>query len=121
MFAIIFLAVWYTTSVTALDPNIVIAASNAIMAGTSVASSTMSAMAGLDYAVVCGIEVENWTKYPLSNPNVQVVGGAVVTPPTTILPGRKEAMVARKTSGTATGKIIFIRYLNINVELYHLI
>lgn len=43
--------------------------------------------------VVCGIQVENWTKFPLTNPNTTLEWGYLSSPATNIQPATREAMV----------------------------
>ncbi|KAH3770405.1 tereporin-Ca1-like [Dreissena polymorpha] len=79
------------------------AAAGVVSAGASLAGTTIQALTSLPYKVTMGMEVENWTKFGMVNPHVTVKSGAITTPPVPVLPGQKEAMVARKTSDTATG------------------
>ena len=79
------------------------AAAAAVSAGTSVAGTTMSALMADGYAVTCGIEIENWTKYVFGIPIAHVKGGTLSSPPVPILPAKKEVMISHKASGTATG------------------
>ena len=46
------------------------------------------------YRVNCGTEVENWTRFPLTSPHVEVSGGAIDIPPRAILPSKREAMAS---------------------------
>ena len=79
------------------------AAGAAISAGTSLVGTTLNGLMNDGYKVTCGIEIENWTRFPLTDAVVRVGAGAISVPPIAVLPGKKEAMVARKTSDTATG------------------
>jgi hypothetical protein len=45
------------------------------------------------YRVVCGIQVENWTKYPFSNPMTTLQWGYLSCPGTTVQPATREAIV----------------------------
>jgi len=45
------------------------------------------------YSVVCGIQVENWTKYTFSNPMTTLQWGYLSCPGTTIQPATRGAMV----------------------------
>ncbi|XP_060596453.1 tereporin-Ts1-like, partial [Ruditapes philippinarum] len=90
-------------SISATISAINSAAAAAVSAGTSVAGTTMSALMADGYAVTCGIEIENWTKYVLAFPIAHVKGGTLSSPPVTILPAKKEVMISHKASGTATG------------------
>ncbi|KAK3610789.1 hypothetical protein CHS0354_014047 [Potamilus streckersoni] len=64
-----------------------------------------------NYKINCGFQVENWTRFPLTNPVVKIFAGALSTPPGDILPSKREAMVARKTSDTATGTFGTVSWL----------
>ena len=73
-----------------------------IIAGTSVAGTTLQAVvSGIDYNVACGVEVANWTKYMLEDPCVSVNGGLIRTPPVHVLPGEKEIMVSIQQASNA--------------------
>ncbi|XP_069134457.1 tereporin-Ca1-like [Argopecten irradians] len=76
----------------------------AISAGSSLAGTTICAMtANVDLSVACGIETSNWTKYVLEKPIAYNDGERIKIPPSEILPGVKEAMLAHKTPICATG------------------
>lgn len=79
------------------------AAAAAISAGTSLAGTTMSGLMNNGYSVTCGIEIENWTRFPLTHPMSSIGGGYLSVPPQAVLPSKREAMVSHKNSGTATG------------------
>ncbi len=68
-----------------------------VIAGSSLTGTSMTALMGDGYSVTCGLTIENWTKWPLTNPYVIPGGGYVSTPPVPVLPGKKEAFVTRKT------------------------
>jgi len=53
------------------------------------------------YSVVVGFEIENWTKWTLTDPTIHLEGGYVAVPPTPISPGTKEIMITRKGNGWA--------------------
>ncbi|XP_045199084.2 tereporin-Ca1-like [Mercenaria mercenaria] len=89
--------------ISATIAGITSAAAAAVSAGTSVAGTTMSALMSDGYAVTCGIEVENWTKYAFTIPIAHVKGGTLSVPPIAILPAKREVMISHKASGTATG------------------
>nr|UYP38769.1 mytiporin 2 [Mytilus galloprovincialis] len=76
------------------------AASSAVISGGSLLGNLAGAPG---YAVVCTIEVENWTKYPLMLPEARNNGGIIKSPPVVVLPGQKEQFIAHKTGHTATG------------------
>ncbi|KAL3870255.1 hypothetical protein ACJMK2_038332 [Sinanodonta woodiana] len=90
---------------------IVSAAAGAVSAGSSLTGTTLSNLMNTNYRINCGIEVENWTKFPLTDPVVKIYAGALSTPPGDILPSKKEAMVARKSSDTATGTFGTVSWL----------
>ena len=60
-------------------------------------------MDAIDYRVVCGIEIENWTKYPFGDPQTRLQRGYVSHPATTVQPATRGVMVGRKCGYTATG------------------
>ncbi|KAK7462546.1 hypothetical protein BaRGS_00038402 [Batillaria attramentaria] len=82
---------------------IISAASAAVSAGSSLAGTTISSLLNDGYSVGCGIEVQNWTRFPLSEAITRINGGYLSKPPVAVLPSKKEAMVTRKTGGCATG------------------
>ncbi|KAK3599913.1 hypothetical protein CHS0354_022498 [Potamilus streckersoni] len=82
---------------------IVSAAASTVSAGSTLTGTTLSNLMKNDYRVNCGIEVENWTRFILAYPVVKIAAGALSIPPGNILPSKREAMVARKTSDSATG------------------
>lgn len=55
------------------------------------------------YSVVCGIEIENWTRYRFGDPRTILQRGYVSHPATTIMPATRGVMVGRKCGYTATG------------------
>ncbi|KAK7495273.1 hypothetical protein BaRGS_00013455 [Batillaria attramentaria] len=97
--------------VQGLDPATISAAASAIIAGSSIAGTSINGLMGDGYRVTCAIVVENWTKYPLTLPNVRLTGGFLSKPPRAILPSKREAMVARKTAHTATGSYGTVSWL----------
>lgn len=50
-------------------------------------------MAYKSYYVVVGLQVLNWTKYPLLDPNAVYFSGYVSTAPIAIYPNKREALV----------------------------
>ena len=60
-------------------------------------------MDAIDYRVVCGIAIENWTKYSFSDPRTKLQWGYLSHPATTIMPASRGVMVGRKCGYTATG------------------
>ena len=70
------------------------AAASCIIAGSSVAGTTINGIVGgTDYNVVCGIQIENWTNLLLEKPCAVKNGGHIKIPPRQVLPGQKEIMV----------------------------
>lgn len=45
------------------------------------------------------IQIENWTKFPLLNPEVRLYKGNIVTPPGQIAPGSRDAIALEKGGG----------------------
>ena len=68
-----------------------------------------------DPIIKVNITVENWTRFPMTNPSIRAVGGVVDLLPTDIEPATKEIMVARKTRLTATGSYGTVSWL-VNVS-----
>ncbi|KAK7501867.1 hypothetical protein BaRGS_00006953 [Batillaria attramentaria] len=79
------------------------AASSASVSGTVVGPTAQECMRGVDYRVVCGIEVNNWTRFLLTEPMVRPAKGVVKTPPDAVLPGHRGVMVVRKSWGLLSG------------------
>ncbi|KAH3777407.1 tereporin-Ca1-like [Dreissena polymorpha] len=79
------------------------AAAGVVSAGASLATMTIKALTLLPYKVTMGMEVDNWTRFNMVNPEVTVKSGVIATSPVPVLSGQKEAMVARKTAYSATG------------------
>ena len=46
------------------------------------------------YRVTCVIEVENWTRFRLTDPHVQLNGGVLTVAPSSIVPAAREVMVS---------------------------
>ena len=70
------------------------AAASCIIAGSSVAGTTINGVVGgTDYNVVCGIQIENWTNLLLEKPCAVKNDGHIKIPPRQVLPGQKEIMV----------------------------
>lgn len=67
------------------------AASSAIMSGSSMLHSSLSAV---DYSVAIEVVIENWSKYPLTSPASFVNGGEIKYPPVTVKGGQKEMFVS---------------------------
>ncbi|CAH1779988.1 unnamed protein product [Owenia fusiformis] len=75
-----------------------------IAAGTSLIGTTTSALAAqTGYQVTVGIEMENYSKWLLSDPRGANWWGQISTPPTSVKPRTKETMIAHKTGWLATG------------------
>ncbi|XP_072043008.1 tereporin-Ca1-like [Amphiura filiformis] len=81
-------------------------------AGIAAAASTaMAGMAGANalmdtsYRVSVGIEVENWTKFRLTDAIATPYSGQINKPPSEILPGNKGPMAARKSHTVACGSV----------------
>ena len=67
------------------------AATGAVSAGSSMAYT----MSSFDHNVACEIQIENWTKYQLTDVYVGRHGGRFYIPPTTIVrAGEKEKFVS---------------------------
>ena len=64
-----------------------------------------------DAKIKVNITVENWTRFPMTNPSIRAVGGVVDLLPTDIEPATKEIMVASKTRFTATGSYGTVSWL----------
>lgn len=79
------------------------AAASAVGVGPSVAGSVDSMVQSVDQSVVCGIELSNVTKYILETEGYYAAWGHVKTPPVSVSPGIKEAMVACKGKNTLSG------------------
>ena len=77
----------------------------ALTAGASVTGGISSAVsaAGGEYSVVCGIEIENYTKWPFTSPMSSMEYGYFKKPPVEVMPGMKECWVCHKNAGTASG------------------
>ncbi|XP_046560556.1 tereporin-Ca1-like [Haliotis rubra] len=60
-------------------------------------------MSEINHRVVCGIGVENCTKWALEDPRVTANGGLIHTPPQIIEPRSTDAMFAHNKAQTATG------------------
>ncbi|KAL3870235.1 hypothetical protein ACJMK2_038312 [Sinanodonta woodiana] len=90
---------------------IIMAANKAVSAGTILTGTTLRNLMNNGYRVNCGIEINNWTRFPLTNPVVMIGSGALAIPPGDILPSKREAMVARKASDTATGTLGTVSWL----------
>ncbi|XP_033751129.1 tereporin-Ca1-like [Pecten maximus] len=87
-----------------LDPQIVSAISGAIKDGTSLQGTHLNTlMDALDYRNVIGMEVDNYSKWAMTNPVAYPDRGVITLSPREIHPGQREAMLARKTGFTATG------------------
>ncbi|KAL3870183.1 hypothetical protein ACJMK2_038334 [Sinanodonta woodiana] len=97
--------------VTVLLGYIVFAAAGAVSAGSSLTGTTLSNLMNINYRVTCGIEIENWTKFILTDPVVKIFAGALSTPPGDILPSKREAMVVRKASDAAAGTFGTVSWL----------
>ena len=65
--------------------------------------SFMDSRKDLDYSVRVQIEVDNVSKWTLTNPKVYTHGGVISSKPQAVAPNHKEYMIARKTGHTATG------------------
>ncbi|KAL3870273.1 hypothetical protein ACJMK2_038350, partial [Sinanodonta woodiana] len=102
---------FFNTSEQAGITAIVSAAAGAVSAGSSLTGTTLSNLMNPNFKISCGIEVENWSKFPLIQPAVRIFAGALSTPPGNILPSKKEAMVARKSSDSATGTFGTVSWL----------
>ena len=65
-------------------------AAGVISSGTSLSDSVLS---DKSYSIRVNIEIENWTKWELKDPVVDLHGGVITLPPSTVFPLMKEAMV----------------------------
>lgn len=84
----------------ALTCEAIAAISAAVSAGTSVAQGMV---AGCNHSIVAGIEVANCTKYQLEVLGYKVTWGQIQVPPTSVNPGRKEALLGHQTGACTTG------------------
>lgn len=89
-------------------------AAAAIIAGVSLGTTTASQLAaglqGQGFTVGVVIEIENYTKWPLSGGQSWTKWGYVKNTIQTIDPGTKEAWQAHKTKGTVVGSAGIISY-----------
>ena len=76
-----------------IDWAIVGGLSSAAGALTSGASILQNAAGAPGYSVVCTIEIENWTKYPLLYSESHINGGIIKSPPVAVRPGFRESFV----------------------------
>ncbi|CAH1779817.1 unnamed protein product [Owenia fusiformis] len=75
-----------------------------VAAGTSLIGTTTNALLSqTGYSVTVGIEMENYSKWLLSDPRAINDAGQISTPPTAVKPRTKETMIAHKTSNAAKG------------------
>ncbi|KAH3751516.1 tereporin-Ca1-like [Dreissena polymorpha] len=80
------------------------AAEGAIIAGSSLAGTTIENLAlGTGYSVSMAMEVSNFTPYVLGDPKVTTNSGGITMSPKVIQPNYKEAMVATKTAYSTGG------------------
>ena len=87
--------------------------SPAVKAGSSVIEGISSAVAafGGQSTVACGIEIENYTKWPLTDPMISMRCGDIKKPLVQVMSGKKEFLLFRSTgpsagiSGTASWQI----------------
>ena len=82
-----------------------------ITSGGSFLGSTLPGALSGDPIIQVNITVENWTRFPMTNPSIRPVAGSVDLLPRNIEPGTKEIMVARKTRFTATGSYGTVSWL----------
>ncbi|KAL8577240.1 hypothetical protein ACOMHN_034266 [Nucella lapillus] len=87
------------------------AAASAITVGHSLAGTSTLALLQDGYRVTCGVEVENWTRFPLVRPHVQISRGTLTLAPSNVASAMREVMVARKTSGLAEGSYGTVSWL----------
>ena len=66
-------------------------------------------LAKLHYSVACVIQVENRSKWPMTDPIAFANDGYIKHSPVNIQPGEKKIMSAHKMGYTATGKIRMFR------------
>nr|AXS67900.1 coluporin-28 [Colubraria reticulata] len=87
------------------DADLIIAAEEAVTDGESLAGKkTVLTKWEADFGVSAVIEVENWTRYALIEPKVQLSGGVMTkSTPTAISPAKREAFAVRKIMDAATG------------------
>ncbi|OWF36767.1 tereporin-Ca1-like [Mizuhopecten yessoensis] len=99
------LALWQLGFVLGqLDPQIVSAITGGIIDGTSLHGTSLnSLMDTLSYRNVIGMEVDNYSKWAMTSPIAYPDRGVVTLSPREVHSGQREAMLARKTSLTATG------------------
>ena len=91
------------------------AAVGLIQAGGSFLAPALTGVLDGDAKITVNITVENWTRFPMTNPSIRAVGGVVDLLPTDIEPATKEIMVARKSRLTATGSYGTVSWL-VNVS-----
>ncbi|XP_072050230.1 tereporin-Ca1-like [Amphiura filiformis] len=70
---------------------------SSIAAPVAAVTSTVATIREMGYSVCLGIEIENWTKYPLTEPIIRRCKGYVNSPPSRIPPGKNTTMEVRKT------------------------
>ncbi|KAK7476795.1 hypothetical protein BaRGS_00031956, partial [Batillaria attramentaria] len=63
-----------------------------LKAGAQVAGSSLKHLMDDSYRVMVGVDVENWTCYPLTDARVRIHGGRVCIPPLSILPNHHDVM-----------------------------
>nr|P0DKQ8.1 RecName: Full=Conoporin-Cn1; Flags: Precursor [Conus consors]CCI55501.1 conoporin superfamily Cn1 precursor [Conus consors] len=78
-------------------------ASKVVTPGSSLYGVALKDLADTSYNITCTLQVENWIRYRLIVPSVQMVYGVVTTTPIAIEPAKREAFAVRKTSDTASG------------------
>jgi len=64
-----------------------------IIPGGSLARTQLSTQMNINYNIVCGIVVHNWTNVELSLPCVTVNTGSLSKPPASVYRGQREAVV----------------------------
>ncbi|KAK7104339.1 hypothetical protein V1264_019077 [Littorina saxatilis] len=96
---------WQSVEAKSCYPDLAQAALAGVLDGPFLSGTTLEALTfGDGYRVTCALQVENWTRYNLSNPVIHMNHGQISkAPPATIDSGYREVTVTRKTSGTATG------------------
>ena len=76
------------------EHEVAMAATSAVFPGVSLTGTTTHALLHDGYRVTCAIEVENWTRFRLTDPHVQLNGGVLTVAPSSIVPAAREVMVS---------------------------
>ncbi|KAK7486962.1 hypothetical protein BaRGS_00021778 [Batillaria attramentaria] len=88
-----------------------------VIAGTSVLNTVHTFSSG-DYSHACRIQVENWTRFPLTEAKTRIKSGNLCTPLLAVLPAKKEAMVAHGSSGDGTMGTVSLKVEGLDRRVY---